>query len=94
MNTNPILKDAHDKGYAKGYAAGQRRKARAVGAERAQAAQTAFWQRALLVALPAAMTVDNWKRGEKPITTLADRTRLAADFADQALLVAQERGRV
>lgn len=45
-----------------------------------------FWERAFLVVLPTAMTVQGWKFGEAKISTGDDRSRLAAHWADSAVL--------
>ena len=73
--------------YQKGYAAGRRKRSR-------DNADTALWQRAYVAALPAAMAMEGWKKGEKPITGLSDRVKLARDIADEALKQARLAGRV
>lgn len=77
--------------YNKGYAAGMRRAKNQRSADAQLRQQTAFWQRAFLAALPACITVDGWTRGDKPITSVADRAQLARDFADEALRLASSR---
>jgi len=78
-------KAAEQRGYSRGYIAGRKRKAREISRENQMRKKSAFWQRAFLAALPVAMTRDNWTRGDKPITTVADRTKLATEIADEAL---------
>jgi hypothetical protein len=71
--------------YARGYAAGRKRVQRDRLAERMQAERQAFLDRAFLAALPACIDAQGWTRGEKPITTLDERVRLAWDAAESAL---------
>lgn len=78
------LKKERQRGYSLGYAAGKRRKEQDVTKEAMRKKRDAFWQRAFLAALPAAFAAEGWKRGEKPITGLEDRVRLAAEVADEA----------
>nr|WP_315242176.1 hypothetical protein [uncultured Albidiferax sp.] len=85
---------AKQQGYAQGYAAGKRRRQRAIAEDRKRATQNAFWQRAMLAALPFAMQQEGWCRDGKPITTVLDRVRLARNVADAALLAAQEQDRL
>lgn len=82
---NAELKTAELRGYSKGYAAGKRRKQGQIYSEARKRKMDAFWQRALIAALPAAFSAQNWTRGDKPIETLDQRVRLAADVADEAL---------
>lgn len=77
--------------YQRGYAAGQRRKAKVRARERRDAAREAFWQRAFLAALPACIDADGWKQGDKPIVGISDRTALAREFADAAFDLAKHR---
>ena len=89
--TADAFKQAETRGYAKGYAAGKRRKAHDVDQERKRARETALWQRAMLAAIPFAMEQSTWTRGEKRIHGLAERLGLAADVADEAVNVARGR---
>ncbi len=79
------MSEDKNRGYSMGYAAGKRRKERDIAREVTKKKHDAFWQRAFLAAIPAALTAEGWKRGEKPITMLEDRVRLAADVADEAV---------
>ena len=79
------IKAAESRAYQRGYQAGQRRKSKAINAEKHQAQKDAFRRRAFLAALPACVSAEGWKRGDKPITSLAARTALAWDFADEAM---------
>lgn len=83
--TENEIKVAEARGYSRGYNAGKKRKEKAVSRENQMRKKHAFWQRAFLAALPVAMTQDNWKRGDKPIVSVADRTKLATEIADEAL---------
>lgn len=73
--------------YAKGYAAGRRKRKR-------DNAETALWQRAYVSALPAAMQVQGWTRGQERIVSVSSRVKLAKEFADEALKQARIAGRV
>ena len=73
--------------YQKGYAAGRRKRAR-------DNAETALWQRVYVAAIPTAMVLKDWKRGENPINGLADRVRLAREVADESVKQARLAGRV
>jgi hypothetical protein len=73
------------RGYARGYAAGRKRVQRDRQTERYQAERQAFLDRAFMAALSACIDAKGWTRGEKPITTLDERVRLAWDAAESAL---------
>lgn len=85
MVSEDEIKKAEQRGYGKGYAAGKRRKDQDVSRDAFRRKRDAFWQRAFLAALPAAFAAQGWARGEKPITKLEDRVRLAAETADEAM---------
>jgi len=78
-------KTAELKGYARGYAAGNRRKRREVSIEVQQAKREAFRRQVFLAALPAFIAANNWIRGEKKLTTLDDRVDLAWRAANKAV---------
>ena len=78
-------KTAEQRGYSRGYAAGQRRKAREIQAEKIRQQKNAFWNRAFLAVLPSAFEAKGWTRGDQPINSLADRVALASDAADHAV---------
>lgn len=88
------FKQARQAGYAAGYGAGRRRAKRDASERRRHAQENALWQRALLAALPFAWSQNNWKTGDKPISTMEERARFVANIADAALSVALGRGRV
>lgn len=79
------IKEAEKRGYAKGYAAGQRRKKAAATAAAQQRKHDAAWNRAFLAALPQAMVIQDWTRGDKPIRSIEERVRLAGSFASEAV---------
>ena len=79
------LKTAEHRAYAKGYAAGKRRKQCEISRETLKRKKDALWVRAYLAVLPAAFSAQNWTRGEQKITALTDRVRLAAETADEAV---------
>jgi hypothetical protein len=83
--TDDAFKAAEKRGYSKGYEAGKRRKVRQIDSERAYKEKQAFRRRAFLAALPGCINADGWKTGDIPITSLAARTALAWNFADEAL---------
>jgi hypothetical protein len=81
--------------YQRGYNAGKKRLHREVDMRRREAARNAFWQRAYLAALPACITVQGWKFDDGGgVHTTADRSRLAIGFADVALRLAIDGGRI
>jgi hypothetical protein len=45
-----------------------------------------FWERAFIAVLPTAMEAQGWKIGERKISSGDDRNRLAAFWADAAVL--------
>jgi hypothetical protein len=89
---------AEKRGYSKGYAAGKRRVGREVEVERMERARTAredaFFRQAFAAALPACITAQGWKSGDEPINSLAGRTKLAQDFAVEAVRLARLQGRI
>lgn len=87
------IESAEKRGYSRGYAAGRRRVQRDRDRQRRKQREDALWQRAFLAALPAAITVSGWTRGDTPIATMTDRVDLAARVADRALRCAVLRGR-
>lgn len=79
------LKAAERRGYSRGYAARGKRIKRQNDAERRQRERQAFLDRAFLAILPAAMNAQGWSFGDKPITSMEDRVKLAASWAESAL---------
>lgn len=82
---NDPIKTAEQRGYSKGYQAGRRKKKREISYAQHMREKQAFLDRAFLAALPVALAAQNWKCGDKPITSINDRTSLARDFAIEAL---------
>lgn len=82
--TNEIKK-AEQRGYSKGYASGRKRLKLEDQRAAERAKENEFYNQALLAALPAAMQLQGWKFGDKPITNWVDRVRLANYFAEEAL---------
>lgn len=86
--------EALAKAYQHGYRAGQRRKTlQHTEAARVQR-ENALWHRYMAEALTVCIDVTGWAQGAKPINSLAARTALAADFADEAIRLARNRGRI
>lgn len=96
--TDDAFAAAEKRGYAKGYAAGKRRVGREVEAERLERAraarENAFFRQAFAAVLPACISAQGWKSGDKPIHNLDERTRLAHDFATEAVRLARLFGRI
>lgn len=88
------LKAAVSSAYGRGYYAGQRRKKQQISAEVKQRQESAMWHRYMQAALSACVNAENWKAGDKPIINVAGRTKLAADFADEAVKLARQRCRL
>lgn len=70
--------------YSRGYQAGKRRKQRDINDEKRIREEKHFRDRAFLAALPACIQAQGWTRGDKTITKLEDRVRLAWDAAEEA----------
>jgi hypothetical protein len=79
------MADTDRKEYARGYNAGRKRVDLDISREAVMAERQAFLERAFLAALPACIVAQDWKRGDKPITNMTQRTALAWDFAEEAL---------
>jgi hypothetical protein len=80
--------------YAKGYNAGRRRKKIDRSAEQRRRQENALWQRAVLSALPFAVTQDTWTRGKVKINSLEDRVKLAGEIATCVVNETHSRGRL
>jgi len=73
-----------ERGYSKGYAAGQRRIAANMTREERQAARDEFRRAVFLAVIPH--IGDEWKQGEKHISLdVAGKVEIAWDFADEAM---------
>jgi hypothetical protein len=79
------MSNAETLGYAKGYAAGKRRKQKEIRWETLKREEQAFLDKAFLAALPTCIGINGWAKGGKPITDIPDRVGLAWDFAALAL---------
>jgi hypothetical protein len=79
------FKAAEKRGYAKGYQAGRARRKAEQDRERQRRIDQAFLDRAFLAVLPECTSMQNWKRGEKPINSVVDRVWLAWHIAEEAL---------
>lgn len=88
------LKAAVHNAYGRGYYAGTRRKKREISLEAKQRQENAMWHRYMAAALTTCCDARGWTAGEKPINTIPERTKLAADFADEAVKLARQRGRL
>lgn len=87
------IRKAEKAAYSKGYTAGRRRTVRAISDKQRATKENALWQSLFIAALPVAMSITGWSRRNQPITTLEDRTKLATDFANEALRQAKIAGR-
>lgn len=83
-----------DRAYQRGYKAGRARAKRDASDRARRAHERALWQRAMVAALPFALTQQTWRRGSEAINTVHDRVTLAAEVADQAVEVARNRGKL
>jgi len=82
--TDDDIKKIEQRGYAKGYAAGKLRKQKTIRAEQREREIKAFRQRAFLAALPACIATKGWTIGERKLTNVEDKIKLAWLFADAA----------
>lgn len=99
MSTDDAFRVAEKRGYSKGYAAGQRRKAKVLAVDRRRAQERAFAQRAFLAVLPWVFQQDGWgKTGADgvvvPYRSMEDRVMFAWYIADRALQQGLSRGGV
>ena len=78
-------KVAEQRGYSRGYRSGRARRMREVTQERLRRERQALLDRIYIAMLPAAMQVQGWKRGDKPITDMNDRITLAREWAEKAM---------
>lgn len=85
MMAKDELKAAEQRGYAKGYAAGQRRKAALSERNKHRREELAFWDRAFLSVAPYFAGCAAWTKGDKQLSSLDDRVELAANFANKAI---------
>ncbi len=96
MSTD-AFKAAEQRGYAKGYLAGKRAKARVVAKDRRWQQEKAFEQRAFLAVLPWVFEQNNWGPPGPdgvvvPYRSMEDRVKLAWHIAEKALQSGVNRG--
>lgn len=71
--------------YSRGYQAGRAKQKADTDKTEAQRTRQAYWDQVYLTAVPWCLDVSGWKHGDKPISMLDDRIKLARDVADYAL---------
>ena len=79
------MNDDEKRDYAKGYAAGKRRKQREISYEQVQREKQAFLDRVFLAVIPIALESQGWTSGGKPVNTSEERIRLARNWAVESL---------
>lgn len=67
--------------YSRGYQAGRKKLEADEKQSERMRRQNAFYNQALLASIPACISSHGWKQGDKQITGLEERTKLAHDFA-------------
>jgi hypothetical protein len=83
---NEEIKTIDRRAYQRGYAAGRK-----LNRQKQEREKKRLWNQALLRCLPWALESKGWTRSGEPITGLAERVRLAADAADEAVKQAGKR---
>jgi hypothetical protein len=79
------------KAYQRGYVAGRKRQKADADQAAIKAGEREFWEKAVLAVAPYFMGCPAWKRGDKELRTLEDRTELAVKFADAAVRARRSR---
>lgn len=79
------LKAAEQRGYARGYQAGKKRKQREHRHEQTEKQRKAFAERVFIAVLPYALKCQNWTMGEVKVTTTEQRIDLAMKWVERAL---------
>jgi hypothetical protein len=74
-------KRAEQRGYAKGYAAGRRRRAKAVNYEHQQQQNAARFDRFMCAAMTGLIACGGWQTGGKPNKSATDFAGTAAEIA-------------
>lgn len=74
-------KRAEKRGYAKGYAAGKRRRAKAVNYEHQQQRNAARFDRFMCAAMNGLIAYGGWQKGDKPDKSPTDFAATAAEIA-------------
>lgn len=85
MSEQDPIKAAEQRGYARGYIAGRKRADRDEQEQERLEKREEFRRQAFLAALPSCILAQGWKRGDVAITSAKGRTRLAWEFADEAM---------
>lgn len=85
MTTADEIKKAEQRGYAKGYASGRKRRKADLHADHVHKEKQAFLDKAFLAALPACMEIQGWSINDVPVKSKEDRVKLAWRFAQEAL---------
>ena len=75
--------------YQRGYAAGRRRIEREERQRSFAEAQDEFWLQVFLASIPVMLASSDWRQGNKPLVTVADKIALAEEAANAALRVAR-----
>lgn len=84
MKNDPTAKEAARE-YARGYASGRKRTESDLVALAKLSDRQDFLERAFLVSLHPLVDSTGWKTGDVPLTTAAQKVKLAWDFAEAAL---------
>lgn len=84
MSEQDPIKAAEQRGYSKGYAAGQRRVVREDERREHSVRKEEFRRQTFLAALPALMISGTWEMGGKKVITSDEHCQLAWRIADQA----------
>lgn len=85
-NNTDDKKTIERRAYQRGYAAGRKLNRQQQAREKKR-----LWNQALLRCLPWALESKGWTRGGEPINGLAEKVRLAAEAADEAVKQAGKR---
>lgn len=80
-----MMTQEDQRAYSRGYAAGRKRQTLERTVENVRRERQAFLDKAFLALLPTAMTQNSWKFGDKIVSTVEDRVKLASYWAKEAL---------
>ena len=84
MKSADEIRKAELRGYSRGYQTGSTKKKNDRAAQNKKQQHDAKWNRAFLAALPAALVMNGWKIGEKPISTIEERLDFAVRIANRS----------
>ena len=87
MSNPDEIKKAELRGYSKGYVAGKKKLTTNRSLEHERRERQAFYDRAMIAALPFAMEQQSWSCGKEKIHSLESRVKLAAEVAAEALKI-------